>query len=128
MSKPVSAGPDPIDVAVGARIKARREALGLGQVSLAASLGVKYQQLQQYERGANRISASMLVRTAARLGIRAAALLGEADAPPDPAGAEALLAAFREIDTEHDRREVIAVAQRLAGGESGRSAARSASR
>ena len=49
-----------IDQAVGLRIAARRSALGLSQAALARELGVSFQQVQKYERGANRVSASML--------------------------------------------------------------------
>jgi transcriptional regulator with XRE-family HTH domain len=53
-------GPDPIDIHVGQRLKARRVMLGLSQEKLAESLGLTFQQIQKYERGANRISASRL--------------------------------------------------------------------
>ena len=61
------AGPDPIDVAVGHRIRVRRKWLGISQSNLADHLGVSFQQVQKYERGANRTSASMLVRIAEKL-------------------------------------------------------------
>ena len=57
-------GPDPIDVFVGLRIRMRRKTLGLTQGALADALGLSFQQVQKYERGANRVSASMLVKTA----------------------------------------------------------------
>ena len=53
-------GPDPVDVHVGARMKLRRVLLGLSQAELGAALGLTFQQIQKYERAANRISASML--------------------------------------------------------------------
>ncbi|HYD43914.1 MAG TPA: helix-turn-helix transcriptional regulator, partial [Phenylobacterium sp.] len=46
--------PDPIDVAVGARIRLRRKQLGISQSKLADAIGVTFQQVQKYERGANR--------------------------------------------------------------------------
>ena len=49
-----------IDAAVGLRMAARRSALGLSQTALALQLGVSFQQVQKYEKGANRISASKL--------------------------------------------------------------------
>ena len=70
-------GPDPIDVAVGARVRTRRRATGFSQTQLAQSLGITFQQVQKYERGANRVSASMLVRIAAKLETSVAALVGE---------------------------------------------------
>lgn len=57
-------GPDPIDVTVGLRIRMRRKTLGLTQGALADALNLSFQQVQKYERGANRVSASMLVKTA----------------------------------------------------------------
>lgn len=57
-----------MDAYVGARISARRTALGLSQVALARAVGVTFQQLQKYERGANRVSAGRLHTLAAALG------------------------------------------------------------
>jgi transcriptional regulator with XRE-family HTH domain len=73
--------PDPIDVEVGARIRARRKSLAMSQSRLAEALGLTFQQIQKYERGTNRVSASVLVRIARTLDIPAAALLGEQDPP-----------------------------------------------
>ncbi len=51
---------NPIDVHVGARLRARRTLLGLSQTVVANSIGLTFQQLQKYEKGANRISGSSL--------------------------------------------------------------------
>ena len=51
---------DPVDVHVGGRIMAFRRARGLSQTELARRLAVSFQQIQKYETGANRISASRL--------------------------------------------------------------------
>jgi len=61
-------GRDEIDAYVGARIGLRRSALGLSQSALAQQLGVSFQQVQKYETGQNRISASRLHRAATALG------------------------------------------------------------
>ncbi len=53
-------GPDPIDLHVGAQVRARRILLGFSQEKLAEGLGITFQQVQKYERGSNRISASRL--------------------------------------------------------------------
>ncbi|WP_343717503.1 helix-turn-helix transcriptional regulator [Inquilinus sp.] len=53
-------GPDPVDVHVGTRLRQRRTLLGMSQEKLAAAFGVSFQQIQKYERGANRVSASRL--------------------------------------------------------------------
>jgi transcriptional regulator with XRE-family HTH domain len=52
--------PNPIDVHVGKRIRMRRLFLGMNQESLANALGLTFQQVQKYEGGANRVSASRL--------------------------------------------------------------------
>lgn len=62
-------GPDPIDVHVGSRLRARRILLGLSQEKLAEGLGITFQQVQKYERGSNRISASRLYNTAKLLAV-----------------------------------------------------------
>lgn len=57
-------GPDPVDAHVGTRVKLRRVLLGLSQGQLGEAIGLTFQQIQKYEKGANRISASMLHRIA----------------------------------------------------------------
>ncbi len=52
--------PHPVDVHVGARLKQRRKLLGITQTNLGDAIGLTFQQVQKYERGANRISASRL--------------------------------------------------------------------
>jgi transcriptional regulator with XRE-family HTH domain len=52
---------NPTDTHVGTRVRMRREMLGLSQGKLADAVGLTFQQVQKYERGANRISASRLV-------------------------------------------------------------------
>ncbi|WP_158916429.1 helix-turn-helix domain-containing protein [Caulobacter sp. S45] len=56
--------PNPVDVHVGDRIRRRRRALGISQDKLAEALGLTFQQVQKYERGANRVSASKLYQVA----------------------------------------------------------------
>ena len=52
--------PTPIDVFVGSRVRLRRLMVGMSQEALADRLGVTFQQVQKYEKGTNRISASRL--------------------------------------------------------------------
>lgn len=52
--------PDPIDRHVGVRLRMRRKELGVSQERLAEAIGLTFQQVQKYERAANRISASKL--------------------------------------------------------------------
>jgi transcriptional regulator with XRE-family HTH domain len=51
-----------IDLHLGKRLRRRRRLLGLTQQQLAATVGVRFQQIQKYECGANRISAARLWR------------------------------------------------------------------
>lgn len=53
-------GPNPVDRHVGLRIRLRRKELGVSQEKLAESIGLTFQQVQKYERAANRVSASKL--------------------------------------------------------------------
>jgi ribosome-binding protein aMBF1 (putative translation factor) len=52
--------PHPVDVHVGKRIRARRRLLGMNQRALATALDLTFQEVQKYEHGANRVSASRL--------------------------------------------------------------------
>lgn len=56
--------PDPVDVHVGAKIRQLRVKAGTSQEKLATALGVTFQQVQKYERGMNRVSASRLYQLA----------------------------------------------------------------
>jgi len=60
-------GPNPIDRHVGLRIRLRRKELGISQEKLAESIGLTFQQVQKYERAANRVSASKLWEVARAL-------------------------------------------------------------
>ncbi len=71
---------DPVDVSVGARIRLLRKIRGLSQQALAETTGVTFQQIQKYERGSNRVSASMLSRIAATLRVPVSEMFGERDA------------------------------------------------
>ncbi|WP_303828891.1 helix-turn-helix domain-containing protein [Asticcacaulis taihuensis] len=53
-------GPHITDLHVGAQVRKRRKALGMSQEALANAVGLTFQQIQKYERGTNRISASKL--------------------------------------------------------------------
>ncbi len=59
--------PNPVDLHVGGRIRMRRRLLGMSQERLADDLGLTFQQVQKYERGANRVSASKLYEIAKSL-------------------------------------------------------------
>ena len=60
---------NPIDVYVGARVRLQRKARGFSQSDLGDALGLTFQQVQKYERGTNRISASKLYETSQALNV-----------------------------------------------------------
>src|SRR3954452_14718102 len=58
--RPKTGKPNPIDVHVGSRVRLRRTLLGLSQEKLGEAIGLTFQQVQKYERGANRVGSSRL--------------------------------------------------------------------
>ena len=56
----MTANPNPVDIHVGSRVRLRRTLLGMSQKKLGNALGLTFQQIQKYERGANRIGSSRL--------------------------------------------------------------------
>ena len=67
MAKDLDSVPNPIDIHVGLRIRLRRKELGVSQERLAEAIGLTFQQVQKYERAANRVSASKLYEMARAL-------------------------------------------------------------
>jgi transcriptional regulator with XRE-family HTH domain len=61
--------PHPVDVHVGARVRVRRQMLGITQDKLGEELGLTFQQVQKYEKGANRIGASRVFEIARALDV-----------------------------------------------------------
>lgn len=61
-SKHAPRSPNPVDIHVGTRVRLRRQILKMSQEKLGDELGVTFQQVQKYERGANRVGASRLFR------------------------------------------------------------------
>lgn len=72
--------PNIIDTHVGARMRLRRTLLGISQEQLAAALGLTFQQVQKYERGTNRISASRLFQLSRVLDVPITWFFDEMDA------------------------------------------------
>ncbi|OYU70464.1 MAG: transcriptional regulator [Alphaproteobacteria bacterium PA2] len=113
-----------IDEAVGGRVRERRLAMRISQIALAAHLGVTVQQVQKYEKGRNRISASMLVYSANLLKTTVSDLIGEApkvtrgskelDKTLKVEGAQELLSLYQKL-SDPERNAVRALAQALAG-------------
>ena len=128
-------GPDPIDVQVGSRVRLRRDMLGLSQAKLGEAIGLTFQQVQKYERGANRISASKLHELARVLDVPVSFFFDDVDpvrAPAIPGGfAEPqggsendplrrrhtieLVEAYYAIEDPAKRRRLFELAQVLAG-------------
>ena len=124
VSEAPRSAPEPVDIAVGVRVRLRRQTLNVSQTALAQAVGLTFRQVQKYERGANRVSASMLVKIAARLDTTVAALIGEDDGLASAVdartraqlavlGAPQLLAAFSKIADGSVRRALRLVADRM---------------
>src|ERR1700724_640918 len=91
-----SNGPDPIDVHVGSRVRMRRNMLGLSQEKLGEAIGLTFQQVQKYERGTNRISASRLHDLSRVLDVPVSFFFDDMD----PVRAPAIPAGFAEPPSE----------------------------
>ena len=129
-------GPHRLDIAIGQRIRERRRSMGLSQQDLAEALGVSFQQVQKYERGANRISFSRLVEVSGALKCRLGDLaegLGPDHAPKEleqinalmnADGALEMLEAFAALPSNALRRAVLhharALNSALTGADTGR--------
>lgn len=129
-----SGEPDPVDTHVGARLRLRRTLMGLSQTELARSVGLTFQQVQKYESGANRISASRLYHIAEALDVpvsfffddiprggAAALSMGLSEdqtgfAAPDSSGREGLemMRNYHRITDEAIRRSVYDLTKSLA--------------
>lgn len=125
-AKPETSGPDAVDVHVGKLIRARRRAIGLTQDELALAIGVTFQQVQKYERGANRVSASKLFASAQALGVPVASFFKDLEETGvDPSvlsefgdflalkGAADLVRAYRNLSADQ-RRVLVDMAQVMA--------------
>jgi transcriptional regulator with XRE-family HTH domain len=116
--------PDPIDVAIGARIRLRRKTLGVSQGALADQIGVSFQQVQKYERGMNRVSGSTLVAIGRALDTSVGWLVGEEGQISDAGeelltalattGAQELLEAYSAIPRAATRAALLSLARELA--------------
>jgi transcriptional regulator with XRE-family HTH domain len=103
--------PDSMDVLVGRRMRQRRTLIGMTQERLAAALGITFQQVQKYERGINRVSASRLAQLADALDVPIAYFFQDSAAPepaqaPLPVGAGAMGEAHGTED-QMSRRETL---------------------
>src|SRR5690348_5768246 len=79
--------PNPIDVHVGSRVRLRRTLLGMSQEKLGDAIGLTFQQVQKYERGANRVGASRLYDLSRVLDVPVSFFFEELGEAPSPSGA-----------------------------------------
>lgn len=120
---------DDIDLHLGRRLRRRRRLLGLTQQQLAVQVGIRFQQIQKYECGANRISAARLWQLAEALETPVAyfydglAEAMEGDAPTPKGGAVFsrketldLIQAYYQLD-ERPRRRLLDLAKSLHAGD-----------
>ena len=124
--------PNEVDRHVGGRVRLRRMLIGMSQEKLGEALGITFQQVQKYEKGVNRISASRLQQISRSLGITIEYLYqGVAANEPDPGMTEApaslydselltaeglrLLHAFNRIQKPKVRRRLLDLATALSG-------------
>jgi transcriptional regulator with XRE-family HTH domain len=113
-----------LELIIGARMRTRRRQLGLSQSDLAERLGVSFQQVQKYERGANRVAASTLLLAAQTLGTSISWLVGEETSGRDDdedvfralsrPGALEVLQAFNAIPDARTRTALLALAREMA--------------
>src|ERR1700744_3550360 len=99
--------PQPVDVLVGQNIRICRLQKGLSQTELGERIGVTFQQIQKYEKGANRVGARRLTQIAGGLG---------------------LLQSSDKITSESMRSAVLQMIESIAGGRSRRAPAKASHR
>jgi len=132
--------PQPVDVLVGQNIRICRLQKGLSQTELGERIGVTFQQIQKYEKGANRVGASRLTQIAGVLGVGLPTLFEgtptAGQAVPE-ASARALLThphslrllqAFDRIPSDSMRNAVLQMIESIAGTRSRKSAAKTGHR
>ena len=107
-----------LDAALGERIRRRRRELGLSQSALGGKLGITFQQVQKYENGTNRVSATMLVKLSEALLLPVTQFLHDVDPNAGPSQADSqaaqLLTAFARIQSSDLRAAVLTLVAGLA--------------
>ena len=124
--------PHPIDVHVGNRIRLRRKLINMTQEQLARDLGITFQQVQKYERGSNRVSASRLFQIAEILDVTVTFFFDDWDNQPVGAQNEkslfrderslTMLSYFDRISDDKVRDQLVALARTLANESQGNTA------
>ena len=125
---------DSRDTEVGRRIRSRRLECRLTLTELAYGIGVTYQQVQQYEKGTNRLTAGQLERVSKKLGVPISFFFdnmegASAGAPRDPkkgkdsvfelmqtSGAIRIVKAFHKIQSSKTRAMLVGMAEEMAAG------------
>ena len=123
--------PHPIDKHVGSRVRMRRLMLGMSQQKLADAFGLTFQQVQKYEKGTNRISASRLQQIANTLQVHVTFFFEDAPgqrkangSAPSPAYVSEFLAtsdgialtrAFTRLSSAKLRRSIVSLVEEIAG-------------
>ena len=133
-TKPGPRSANPVDTHVGSRIRVRRQVLKMSQEKLGDRLGVTFQQVQKYERGANRVGASRLWKMSRVLDVPISFFFdglegADTDAPGDFAEGDqtpivydfirssdgvALATAVSKIKNKAVRRQILELARSLA--------------
>ena len=129
--------PNPIDIHVGNRVRMRRMLIGMSQEKLGERLGLTFQQVQKYEKGSNRVSASRLYQMAQILGVPVQFFFEDISEISSQQGADVsgssesgeimdflnssegvqLNRAFNEIASSNVRRRVVDLVKSIAGHE-----------
>ena len=129
--------PDPVDRYVGSRVRMRRIMLGMSQEKLGEALGLTFQQVQKYEKGTNRVSASRIQQIAEILQVPVSFLFegGPTGTTKSDGGSEAasptyvsdflatseglaLTRAFTRIGDSKLRRSIVELVEQIASHES----------
>jgi len=130
----VKSQPHNVDIQVGKKIRNQRMISGISQSELGDRIGVTFQQIQKYEKGANRVSASRLVEIANAMSIDVRSFFDEFDASTSSNDNQAakdefvvsrqglqLNAAFLSIKNEAVRTRLLKLVQEIAHSEAGTS-------
>jgi transcriptional regulator with XRE-family HTH domain len=133
--------PDHRDAFVGSRVRSQRLVRRMSQTELGRRVGVTFQQIQKYEKGRNRVSASRLQRIADVLAVPVAFFFGDgaeskgASAAAETglafletAGAVRLVRAYSKIRDSRTRRSLVELAETMAREAGGRKAGRTSAR
>ncbi|MBW9114099.1 helix-turn-helix transcriptional regulator [Rhizobium cauense] len=118
-------GPHAVDVHVGKTIRIKRLMRKVSQTELGDRVGVTFQQIQKYEKGSNRVSASMLVEIAGALDVDVRSFFEDfTQANDNPTPSEEFVvsrdgvllnAAFLSIKNEQVRKKIVKLVQAIAG-------------